>query len=59
MTHIEIIKFLWQIIDDIDTMDDMAKFDDKFYREKVRKLVQKRWDSGIKTDGYSLTIPKK
>ena len=45
---------LWQIIDDIDTMSDIAKVDDKFYRAHVEKIQKRRWELGINCDGYQL-----
>lgn len=45
---------LWQIIDDIDTMSDMAKSDDKFYRSRIEKYQQRRWKTGITCDGYNI-----
>ena len=45
---------LWGLLDDIDTMDDAAKSDDKAYREQVRRIQAKRWDAGITTDGQTL-----
>lgn len=50
------IKYLWSIIDDIDTTGDIAKFDDKFYRKRVEKLQKKRWDTGITSNGYGLDL---
>jgi hypothetical protein len=52
----EIIKFLWDILDDIDSTGDIAKFNDRFYRERVEKLQKKRWQTGITTDGYTLDL---
>jgi hypothetical protein len=52
--EIEIIKYLWQIIDDIDTAGDMAKGNDKAFRNMVEKLQAKRWLTGITSDGYTL-----
>jgi len=51
-----VIKYLWKIIDDIDTTGDIAKFDDKFYRNRVEKLQEKRWDTGIESDGYTIDL---
>ena len=50
----EIITFLFDIIDDIDTYDDIAKEDDKLYRNLVRKAQARRWETGITCDGYKL-----
>ena len=50
----KVIEILWNIIDDIDTMSDMAKNDDVGYRKQVEKIQYKRWETGITTDGYEL-----
>ena len=47
------VKYLWKILDDIDTCTDMAKSNDKWYRQQVEKLVQKRFQN-IETDGYEI-----
>jgi hypothetical protein len=53
----DLVEKLWNIIDDIDTADDIAKGNDEAYREIVRRLQAKRWETGITTDGYTLMIP--
>jgi len=58
MTKDEMIEFLWQIIDDIDTASDWAKSNDVAYRKAVEKIQKRRWETGITTDGYTLTIPE-
>ena len=50
------IEYLWQIIDDIDTAGDMAKSNDKAYREIVERKQRLRWKTGITTDGYDLDM---
>lgn len=45
---------LWQLLDDIDTMDDMAKGDDVAYRRGVRKLHQQRASWATSPDGQIL-----
>jgi hypothetical protein len=35
---------LWMLLDDIDTADDIAKFDDKLYRRICQNHQKKRWD---------------
>lgn len=35
---------LWMLLDDIDTADDIAKFDDKLYRQICQNYQKKRWD---------------
>jgi len=57
MNKDETIEFLWQIIDDIDTASDIAKGDNVLYRGQVERLQQKRWETGITTDGYTLSYP--
>ena len=54
----EIIEYLWQIIDDIDTASDIAKSNDAVYRNMVEKLQKKRWNTNITTDGYKLDLTK-
>jgi len=54
----QIIEYLWQIIDDIDTVSDIAKENDVVYRNMVEKLQKKRWNTGITTDGYKLDFTK-
>jgi hypothetical protein len=56
-THLSIIEQLWSIIDDIDTYSDMVKQDDKAFRHMVEQRQKDRWNTGITTDGYTLTIP--
>lgn len=57
MNEREMVEFLFGLLDDIDTMDDLAKDNDVAYRAQVRRLQAKRWKTGITTDGYILTIP--
>ena len=52
------IEYLWQIIDDIDTVSDIAKGNDIAYRGMVEELQKKRWNTGITTDGYKLDLTK-
>jgi hypothetical protein len=54
----EIIEYLWQIIDDIDTASDMAKSNNVVFRNIVEKLQKKRCNTGITTDGYKLDLTK-
>ena len=53
---IEEIYKLWGIIDDIDTASDMAKSNDKFYRQLVEAKQKERWDTRIYSDRYDLFI---
>ena len=52
------IKYLFRLLDDIDTADDMAKSNDVAYRTMVRKIQDLRWETGITTDGYTLDLSK-
>lgn len=56
MTKDEIINKLWDIIDDIDTYGDMAKDDDKLYRNLVERKQKERWRLPITCDGYTLEV---
>lgn len=44
---------LFDLLDDIDTADDVAKDNDVLYRRMTRALQAKRWDYAT-TDGYTL-----
>lgn len=48
-------QFLWKLLDDIDTASDIAKADDKSYREIVDKIQRRRFECGS-TDGYRVTL---
>ena len=50
----EVIKYLWGLLDDIDTISDIAKGNESMYRRMVEYTQKKRWDTGIKTDGLEL-----
>ena len=50
-----IARGLWNIIDEIDTIDDIAKGDENLYRGLVRQEHKKRFLYGT-TDGYALTF---
>lgn len=50
----EIAQFLFQLLDDIDTADDMAKADNAGYRKLVRKIQRRRFEVA-ETDGYTVT----
>lgn len=47
---------LWQILDDIDTLDDAVKFDDKAFRNGARQFLRKR-HALLESDGYKLYRP--
>lgn len=47
------VEKLWQIVDDIDTLNDIARADDKLYRKLVEKKQSQRWEfTEIVSDGY-------
>lgn len=47
-------EILWQMLDDIDTADDMAKDNDDMYRSLVRNIHRKRFELANSPDGYNL-----
>lgn len=51
----EIAEFLWDLLDNIDTAEDVAKENDKFFRQLVHKHHRRRFEVGT-TDGYGLTL---
>ena len=48
---------LWSLLDDIDTMDDVAKNRDVYYRNCVREIQKKRHKI-LASDGCGLFLPK-
>ena len=54
-----VVIHLYDILDDIDTADDMAKSDDNSYRKIVQRLQAMKNDSGVNSlDGYNLFISR-
>ena len=54
-----VVTHLYDLLDDIDAVDDIAKEDDALYREIVQKIQASKNDSGVKSpDGYFLHIEK-
>lgn len=49
---------LWRLLDDLDTFDDVARADDKMYRELAQALHQRRWSimTGQEYDHARLTL---
>lgn len=47
-------EFLWDLLDDIDTYDDLAKGDEKLYRSLVRRAQKRRFEVAS-SDGHRLT----
>lgn len=56
--YIDLINYLWAIIDNIDSLDDESKENDLAFRDNTMRLVKQRWNIDIDTDGYSLNIPE-
>jgi hypothetical protein len=50
-----IAQYLFYLLDDIDTASDIAKGNDKLYREYVESLHRRRFDVA-ETDGYSVSF---
>lgn len=46
-------RFLFDLLDDIDTVSDMAKDNDAGYREAVERIQRRRFEVA-KTDGYTV-----
>jgi hypothetical protein len=44
MSKDEIIYKLWKLLDDIDTLDDAVKSNDKAFREHTRTIQRKRFE---------------
>jgi hypothetical protein len=47
-------EYLWQLLDDISTLDDMCKGDDAAFRKNVRRIIEKRTNVGYSEDGHTL-----
>ena len=54
-----VVTHLYDLLDAIDTADDIAKSDDAAYRRLVSRFQQRKNDSGVFSDGYSLLIEEK
>jgi hypothetical protein len=57
LTQEQIIQFLFELLDDIDSQSDACKENDKAYRRRVEQLQKERFRCGITTDGYDLYLP--
>ena len=55
MTARDEALFLFGLLDDIDTASDIAKENDKTYREIVERLHRRRFEVAS-TDGYSVFL---
>lgn len=51
------VKYLWGLLDDIDTLDDAVKEDSEWFRTRTYAVQQKRYRI-LTSDGYSLFLPK-
>jgi hypothetical protein len=51
----KVAQFLFGLLDDIDTVSDIAKGDNALYREIVERIQRKRFEVGS-TDGYTVTF---
>jgi hypothetical protein len=49
---------LWDMLDDIDTAEDIAKDDDATFRKLVRHTYMRRLEVAESKDGYSLTFKR-
>jgi len=47
---------LWKLLDDIDTLDDACRGDDKAFRDAARRVQRKRFDI-IDGSEFDLRIP--
>lgn len=47
-------EYLWQLLDDISSMDDLCKGNDAAYRKNVRRIAEKRHNVAFSEDGYTL-----
>jgi len=54
MIEKQIAEYLWNLLDDIDTLDDIVKTDGLAFRDMVRDIQKKRWETGIICDGFTL-----
>ncbi len=52
-----LVEKLWNLLDDIDTLDDAARDNDVWYRKQAYIIQKKRWETGITTNGYVITMP--
>ena len=53
----EMVSGLWQLLDDIDTLDDAARDNDRGFRDLCRR-VQRRRHQILTSDGYGLFLPE-
>lgn len=51
------VKYLWGLLDDIDTLDDAVKENSEWFRTRTYAVQQKRHRI-LTSDGYGLFLPK-
>jgi len=51
-----VAQYLYQLLDDIDTAGDIAKGDDKLYREIVERTQAKKGAVVAECDGYTVIL---
>jgi len=54
----EVARYLYQLLDDIDTATDMAQSNDAAYRKIVEGIQDKRWKVVESCDGYNPVVFK-
>ena len=47
----QVARFLWSLLDNIDTLDDAARDNDASYRAHTRAQQKRRWEVG-QSDGH-------
>ena len=53
----KLVDTLWQLLDNIDTASDAFKPEKTAYYDFVQQQQKRRWQTGIRTDGYALYMP--
>ena len=51
-----VARYLWSLLDDIDTLDDSCRTDALLFRESVRRVQQKRFKVGTVDDGQEIIL---
>jgi len=59
VSDLEIATRLWQLLDDIDTLDDSCRDNDALFRERVREIQKRRHLYLTSLDGQTLERVKK
>jgi len=53
-----IARFLWTLLDNIDTLDDAVRDNDSAFRHNTRIQQKRRWEVG-NSDGYTVTFKER